>query len=66
VVLTEARLLESERRSMRLRVTDQVESERRAALAAGRRRNEREVSARLAEEQATTLEHQQVCTGRAG
>jgi hypothetical protein len=44
---------------MRMRVSDQIESERRAALAAGRRRNEREVSTRLAEEQSASLEHQQ-------
>lgn len=59
-VHAEARLLESERRSMQLRVTDQIESERRAALAAGRRRLEREIAARLAGEQSASLEQQQV------
>jgi hypothetical protein len=61
-LLAEARLLESERRSMRMRVSDQIESERRAALAAGRRRNEQEVSTKLAGEQSASLEHQQAST----
>jgi hypothetical protein len=56
----EARLLESERRSMHARVSDQLESERRAALAAGRRRVEREVGQVLAGEQAALLAQQQV------
>lgn len=63
VVLAEARLLESKCRSMRLRVSDQIESERRAALSAGRRKIEREMSARLAEEQSASLEQQQVGCG---
>jgi hypothetical protein len=56
----EARLLEIERRSMHARVSDQLESERRAALAAGRRRVEQEVGQVLAGEQATLLAQQQV------
>lgn len=44
---------------MQLRVADQVESERRAALAAGRRRIEREMSTRLAEQQSASMEQQQ-------
>lgn len=47
---------------MQLRVADQIESERRAVLAAGRRRIEREVAARLAGEQSASLEQQQVWT----
>lgn len=45
---------------MQVRVADQVESERRAALAAGRRRIERELSTQLAEQQTASLERQQV------
>lgn len=60
MVAAEARLLDSERRSMQLRVADQVEAERRAALAAGRRRIERELSTQLAQEHSAGLEHQQV------
>jgi hypothetical protein len=48
---------------MQLRVTDQIESERRAALAAGRRRLERDIAARLAGEQSASLEQQQVSWG---
>lgn len=44
---------------MQLRVADQVESERRAALAAGRRLIEREMSTRLAEQQSASMEQQQ-------
>jgi hypothetical protein len=59
-VPAEARLLESEQRSMLARVSDQLESERRAALAAGRRRVEREVGQVLAGEQPALLAQQQV------
>ena len=62
---SEARLLESERRAMQGRVVEQIESERRAALAAGRRRIEREVAQQLAGEQGTMLAQRQVsmCCG---
>jgi hypothetical protein len=56
-------LLDSERRSMQLRVADQVEAERRAAMAAGRRRIERQLAAQLAEEHAAALAAQQVRHG---
>lgn len=45
---------------MRSRVVEQVESERRAALAAGRRRIEREVAHQVAGAQGTMLAQQQV------
>lgn len=56
----EARLLESERRSMQARVADLLEAEKRAALAEGRRRMEREVGKQLASEQAALLAQRQV------
>lgn len=62
-MLAEARLLESEQRAMQGRVVEQIESERRAALAAGRRRIEREVANQLASEQALTLAQRQVGVG---
>jgi hypothetical protein len=45
---------------MLARVSDQLEAERRAALAAGRRRLEQEVGQVLAGEQAALLAQQQV------
>lgn len=61
---TEVRLLDSERRAMQGRVLELVESERRAAVAAGRRRIEREVADQLAEEQAASLTERQVWAGQ--
>lgn len=45
---------------MQLRVADQVEAERRAALSAGRRRIERQLAAQLADEQAAARTAHQV------
>eukprot|EP00879_Flechtneria_rotunda_P019310 GHRR01020280.1.p1 GENE.GHRR01020280.1~~GHRR01020280.1.p1 ORF type:complete len:1326 (+),score=682.05 GHRR01020280.1:480-4457(+) len=55
----EARLLESERCAMQTRVVEQIESERRATLAAARRQLEKQVVTQLQQEQAATLGQQQ-------